>query len=67
MEVIGLAIISVAVFWFLGFMKSARRLANMANRAATDLEASQAGHLKGKYTGKDMTEIKTFMEEFDAL
>ena len=67
MGVIGLAILGVGVLWFLGFMKSARRLSNMINRAATDLEASQAGHLKVKYSGKDMTEIKTFMEEFDAL
>ena len=67
MEVIGLVIIGVGVLWFLGFMRSARRLANMINRAATDLEATQAGHLKGKYSGKDMTEIKTFIEEFDAL
>lgn len=67
MELVLLVALLALLFWWLGFFKSGRRLANISNRAVTDLEMAQAQNLKQKYTGKDLTDIKKFTEQFDAL
>lgn len=67
MELLGLVLLLVIVFWFVGFFKSAKRLANIANRGATSLETEQLKILKAKYSVEEMAELKSFANEFDAL
>jgi hypothetical protein len=67
MELVALVALVAVIFWWVGFFKSTRRLANIANRGATSLELEQLKSLKTKHDPAIVKELKTYAEEFDAL
>jgi cbb3-type cytochrome oxidase subunit 3 len=62
-----LALLVVLVVWWLGFFKSGRRLANMANRSVADLEMDQATTLGDRWKDDDVSKAKSAMERLDSL
>ncbi len=67
MEFILMVVGLLLAAWILGFLGSARKLANMANREATRLELIQAESLKKSYTKESIKEAKDYLTEFDGL
>ncbi len=67
MEFILMVVGLLLAAWILGFLGSARKLANMANREATRLELIQAESLKKSYTKENIKEAKEYLAEFDGL
>lgn len=67
MEIVILVVVAVIVMWWLGFFRSGKKLATMANRATTDLELGQLKALKNKHKTEEVKELKDYADEFDAL
>jgi len=67
MEMLGIVLLLIVVFWFVGFFKSTKRIANIANRGATSLELGQLQTLQQKWSKEEVTKAKAFASEFDAI
>jgi hypothetical protein len=65
MEMLLLIIGLLLVVWFLGFLASARKLASIANRQVSALELAQAEQLKKKYNKAKISELKSYLADFD--
>jgi hypothetical protein len=67
MEMVLIVLVVVLVVWWLGFFKSGRRLANMANRAVSDLELDQATTLGDRWDESSVTKARAAMDRLDSL
>jgi hypothetical protein len=65
MEMLMLIVGLLLVVWFLGFLASARKLAAIANRQVSALELAQAEQLKKKYNKAKVSELKSYLADFD--
>jgi hypothetical protein len=52
------------VVWYLGFVSSARSLANTANDSAKGLELANAERLKARFKTEDVVELKEYLKAF---
>jgi hypothetical protein len=67
MEMVLIVLVVILVIWWLGFFKSGRRLANMANRAVSDLELDQASTLGDRWNEAEVTKARAAMSRLDSL
>jgi len=62
-----ITLVVILIIWWLGFFKSGRRLANMANRSVSDLELDQAQTLGDRWKDEDVEKAKAAMDRLDSL